>query len=185
MNFKSVSGLVLAALLAVDIAYADAPSVNIQDLDASHVKITQPDAFRHVSRHDFELTAEDVEGMQDMYREGVQKAFAKKGEYVITTDAETADIIVNAALINLRPAAPKDDNRSREPWNDYYSKGAGSAKIRFEIIDSDGTLTVKESNRDAGHTWQRNDRFHNRRDVKNMFDGFGRYLVKELNKIDS
>lgn len=185
MNFKSVSGLVLVALLAVDIAHADAPSVYIQDLDASNVNISQPDAFRQMSRRDFELTAEDVAGMQEMYRNGVEKAFAKKGEYVITTDAETADFVVTAELMNLRPAAPKDDGKSREMWSDYYSEGAGSAKIRFEIIDAEGTLVVKEKNRDAGHTWQKNDRFNNRRDVRQMFDGFGRYLVKTLNKIDS
>ncbi len=183
-NRKTLLAVILTAI-AGTAAAQDAPRVYVEDLDLAELTIHQPTSFGVTRNRDFELTEKDRGNMQEMYRTAIEKALLKKNRYSIVSDAAEAHIVVNAELLEIRPLAPKDDIHGRPTNQVYYTEGAGSAKIRFTVSTDAGADVVIENRRDAGRDWGKNDRFHNKQDVKQMFGSWGRYLVKQLNDIES
>ncbi len=179
----TVIGTILITAMSANVAMAEAPSVYVGDLDFSELEIHQPDDRHMRPAREFELNEEELEGLNEMYREAVTRSLSRKDRYQPVETADAAELVISATLLDIRPTAPKDDFRSRDPFADYYTRGAGSAKIRITVDGPDGEVLSFEDRNDAGWDWQENNRINNRRDVKRMFGSWGSTLVKKLDKI--
>jgi hypothetical protein len=180
-----VIATILLASLAGNVAAHDAPRVYINDLDLGKLEIQAPTGDFSVRSRTFELTDKERSGMIEMYKEAVEKVVDGNADYEIVASAEDADVVIEAELLKLNPIAPKDDARSRGVMEQYFTEGAGSATIRFEISDNEDLSIVFESTRDAGRFWGENDRFSNTQELKRLFKTWGSHLVKKLDKIEA
>ncbi len=160
--------------------------IYIDDLDMANVKVDQPDSYRLSSNGDWELTEKDKIGLNNIYKSALRKRIEKQGNYSVV-DAPGSDVItIQADLLELDPAAPKDDFKNRAPRDKYLSYGAGSATIQFTVSDQNGdVLLIAKDHRDAGHEWGINDRFQNKSDTKRLFNSWAKSLVKQLNLHES
>ncbi len=179
MNFKTITAVILVALTGT-VAAHDAQGVYVANLNLSELKIDGPDTTRFARGRDFELTDNEREDMRVMYLEQVRKAIAADDEYVLVDNADEADFVIRAELVKIQPLAPKDDFHSRKSSVKFVSQGAGRATIKFDITTKGNESVVIQSSRDAGYSWGKNDRFHNKHDVKSMFSAWGKDLMKEL-----
>jgi len=185
MYKHSIIATILLAVAAGNAVAAEVTRVYVDDLDLAELKIESPRSGGSIRSRDFELTADERADIATMYKDAVEDAIGGSKSYEIVEDADGAEVVIQADLLNIRPTAPKDDFRSRNAMETYYTEGAGRATIRFEISDNDELSKVFESSRDAGSFWRENDRFSNTQDVKRLFRSWGGYLVKKLDKIDS
>ena len=158
---KLVTTGVLVAVLTAPVGAQGVQKVFVEDLDFSSLEIAAPVGQYAAHRARFELSANELAGMNDMFQQGLTRAIAKSDDYEVVTSADEADLVVHAQLLKLNPAAPKDDFKSRSAWTKYVSRGAGRATVRFVVNDHDLDLLDVETQREAGNTWRTNNRFNN------------------------
>jgi len=182
-NYKAIAA-VLIALLATNATAAESPKIYIEDLDFSDLTITEPSNRATFAYKKFELTEDELDGMNNLYRLSIKKEIAGKAGYQLVANAEEADFVLGAKLLKLNPAAPKDDFHSRSGFERYITKGAGSATIRF-VVSKDGDAVLESEDRIvAGHDWRENDRFSNKQEVKRLFRSWSKSLIKQLGIVD-
>jgi hypothetical protein len=181
-NYKAIAAI-LIAILATSATAAESPKIYIEDLGFSNLTITEPSDRATFPHRKFDLTEDELDGMNSLYRLSIKKEIAGKAGYQVVENAEEADFVVGAELLKLNPAAPKDDFHSRGGFEKYITKGAGSASIRF-VVSKDGDAVLESEDRNvAGHDWRENDRFSNQQEVKRLFRSWSRSLVKQLQTI--
>jgi len=188
VNIESAQAM---SLVAVDSKYFDQVFVGdlalidgtrkvfIETIDLDSVAIDQPDSVRHSPRSEWVLSGKDKAGIEALYHKSLRKQFEQAGYTLVSAPA--ADVlVVDGKLLALDPSAPKDDIKSRSAFERYVSQGAGNATLAIEISLAEEIVLKLEDKRDAGSEWELNDRFHNAREVRQLFGKWARGLVHSL-----
>jgi hypothetical protein len=172
-HFDDVIGKNMAPVAGVRDIY-------ISDLDFSDVEIDEPDHYNSLREREWELTAKDEKGLNEIYKAAVTYRIEKADGYRVVAEPGDGVLTISASMLELNPIAPKDDFRTRDPFDKYYTHGPGSATISITVSSGDDVYMVINDHRDAGYDWGKNDRFHNMRDVKQLFGSWARSLAKQL-----
>jgi hypothetical protein len=172
-HFDDVVGKSMAPL-------GEVAAIYITDLDFSEVEIDEPDRYNTPRERGWKLTEKDVENLNALYRAALVERIEKGGGYRVVAEPGEGVLTISAAMLELNPAAPKDDFSSRDAFTKYVTEGAGSAKISFTVSSGDDVYMVINDYRDAGNDWGINDRMRNRHDVKRLFGSWAGSLARQL-----
>ena len=179
--FVRRAAITAIAVLATGVATAGEPvSVYVETMQLDNLEITQPDRSLAARGKGFELNDQELASLQEMYANAMLNAVERDNDFVLATDAESSDIVINAELVRLVPTAPKDDFKSRGVRETIVSRGPGSAKIHFVVSRDDEVIVDVQDYRDAGMNWQENNRFNNRRDTKRLFSRWANFVLAEI-----
>ena len=157
-----------------------ATRVYIAELDTREVQFDELIVDRMRPRHDWYLTDADHEWLRAQYRESLVEAIEAAGDYEIVDQPGADTLNITAQLVELAPLAPRDDFRSRDAFTTYYSEGTGDLTIAIEVARGADTVVALIDKRKAGRSWEKNDAFHSRRNVMNVFDRWARNLTVQL-----
>ena len=158
----------------------DTRQVYIAPLVSENVEIDEPSSdIRTRPGQDWTLNAEEHAGIQEMYRQAMERRFAQD-DYVIVDQPGPNTLVISAELTELEPLAPKDDRYNRYPSDTYYSEGAGDAGIEITVTYNGETVLAATDERRMGNRWQENDRFHNKIEFKRLMTRWANSLMNQL-----
>ncbi len=158
----------------------DTRQVYIAPLVSENVEIDEPSSdIRTRPGQDWTLNAEEHAGIQEMYRQAMERRFAQD-DYVIVDQPGANTLVISAELTELEPLAPKDDRYNRYPSDTYYSEGAGDAGIEITVTYNGETVLEATDERRMGNRWQENDRFHNKIEFKRLMTRWANSLMNQL-----
>ena len=165
--------------------FAQYDKVMLDDLDSSKTAIVQPNSSSGAAgNRPFELTESDQQALAQAYREVFEKELAETGDYEIVSEAGPGVLRIAAALTEMAPSAPKDDNKSRPAGRSriYTADGAGSMTISFAFGDSQSgeVLAIVKDSRAGNPTGGLNNAVTNMRDVRLIFARWARMLRARL-----
>lgn len=155
--------------------------VYIEGLQTDDIRFNEPHKTGWGRKNAWYLTDTDHEWLQGQYYKYMVEAIEAVDGYTVVTEPSHDVLTIKAALIELSPLAPRDDNRSRPIFADFYSKGTGDLKIAIEVSYENETQLTLLDERAAGQAWERNDKFQSRRNVIRVFDRWALNLVDQLN----
>lgn len=164
---------------------ANPTAVYVEPLDLSELVINSPDSYYGAGRQGFTLTDQERAQLKLGFLKSTQKVFASAEQYTVVDNADEADVVIRARLVELSPMAPKDDFHSRRPNQKFVTRGAGTAKFQFDVIKTGAYEIALEDRFTAGHTWERNDRMNNTRRFKQMLRSASASLLKSVSSYEA
>ncbi len=167
-----------------DVDFGAYSKILLAPLDSSSAEIKQPNQTgTTVGAKPFILTDEDQARLAEAYAEIFSRELAETGDYEIVTERGSGVLVIAAALTEVAPVAPKDDDRSRSTGrNQVYTEGAGSMSIAFAFADSQSNemLAIVKDSRSGSPTWGLNNAVTNTRDVRTIFARWARMIRARL-----
>ena len=127
--------------------------------------------------------------LEKIYQESMAKQLQEKGDFEIVQNPGPDVLILSAAVLQITPNAPKDDN-SREfasARSTVYSEGAGSMSIAAGLFDSESgkALAQLADSKTSSSMWGVNNRVTNLSDVSFMFSQWASQLNTALKKLQA
>ena len=175
------------AIVRPDLDISKFTQLKVDPLDVSNIHIIEPDLSGSLYRaRKWTLTDAEKQLVAELYTDMMQKYLQDKGSYRIVDEAGANVLRISAALLEIRPNAPKDDFKSRPAGRTkIYTEGAGSMTIGIDFYDAQSgeILARMLDRRDAGRTWGENNRVTNRGEIMQLFASWARLLNSRLEKL--
>ncbi len=153
--------------------------VFIADLQTANTVIDKPLVDGRFRNKTWMLNEKEKAGLNKLYKKALQRQLEQQG-YAVQHAPTANALVISAELLALDPTAPKDDIGGRSAFEGFVTEGAGSATIAFDVSQNDRVLLQIEDQRDAGHSWGVNNRFHNTQDVRQLFNSWTHSLLAQL-----
>jgi len=179
-----------ARLVYVDptVAFSRYQRILLTPLGLDNVAIIQPgnSSASLARKRDWALTDDDRAGLRKAYREAMVKELVEKGGYALA-DAPGDDVLeIAAALTELAPNAPRDDNQARSAGrSQIFTEGAGSMAVTVAFADSQTgeILALSKDRRQSPQQWGLNNRVSNLAEVRRMFASWARQVRSGLDRV--
>lgn len=167
-------------LIKADNPPPNARSIYVAPLNLENVEIDESYKSYRVLPEEWQLTPDDISEMQDMFAKAISHSFTEESGFILSETPQLADLIITPRLSKIAPNAPKDDLKSRAPGVKYYTEGSGRMTITISVKQADELVMQIEDSRTAGWMWERNTRFSNRQNVRNLFSTWAYNLLETL-----
>lgn len=156
----------------------------VERLDLEKVEIIQPPKTG-MSSAPWALTEEDKRFYQERYTEALINNLIADGAYATAVDPAADVLTIKARVVQIAPAAVKDDINSRQGIMKVYTEGSGSVTLEVALHDSitGKLLGIITDKRDLGRIWEENNRVTNNQQVRLAFNSWLRKLRSELEAI--
>lgn len=176
----------------VDESYID-PTVDfsrfdkifVAQLDVSGVEVVEV-RQSSIRRINWELGEDELSMLQNIYAVSMTEQIFTEGGYEPATEAGENVLMLRIALQEIAPTAPFDTTQNRGIGRQAtFTEGSGSLTIKGILQDggSGEIIGLFSDEQESDTFWGRNDRFRNRQDVKNIFNGWARLFRTKLDKV--
>jgi len=176
----------------VDESYID-PTVDfsrfdkifIAQLDVSSVEVIEV-RQSSIRRINWELGENELAMLQNIYAVSMNEQVFTEGGYEPASEAGENVLMLRIALQEIAPTAPFDTVENRGIGRQAtLTEGSGSLTIKGILQDggSGEIIGLFSDEQESDTFWGRNDRFRNRQDVKNIFNGWAKLFRAKLDKV--
>ena len=177
------------AFVDPDVDFSSFDKLFIAQLDVSDVEVIQPpdDTALTARKVEWVLTDDDRGFLQTTYAEKMMRYLIERGGYVLAEKPSDNVMVVRIAVQQIAPTASKDDRESRGIGRSaVFTEGAGSITIKGVIQDGGSGKVVAAfwDRKESAKHWGENDRFHNKADVRNIFDYWAQLFQYRLDVIN-
>ncbi len=148
-------------------------SLLINELDVSHTKILSP-PWKADKPFTWKVPDESLEALQAAFRESMHDQISENDGYPIVVEPDPGVMEVSVRIVSFMPYADRKEK--------VTTRGSGEMVIHVELRDAQNEelLGIYEGPQEVGQSYQPNSDFSRQKNLKALFDSWGRRLRQLL-----